>query len=91
MPDAITHSVITNSLGAYCDETAEVLLRTSRNPTLSIGHDFSVAFTDGEGRLVTGGAGVPCHLASIDMCVERMLDAVDDIGRGDVLLTNDPY
>ncbi|MFB6194643.1 MAG: hydantoinase B/oxoprolinase family protein [Haloplanus sp.] len=89
--DAITGSVITNSLSAYCEETAEALLHTSRNPTLSVGHDFSIGFTDADADLVTGGAGVPCHLASIDMCVERMLEAVGGVNPGDVLLTNDPY
>lgn len=89
--DSITYSIVTNSLRETCSEVAETLLRTARSHAINIAHDFSVAVMDSSAKLVIGDEGIAVHLGSVDMTVQAMVDAMDSIKPGDVLITNDPY
>lgn len=89
--DPVTHSVITNALDEIAAEMDEIVVRTARNLPIVLAHDFSVGLTDGEGRLIGGTQGIPVHLGSIDMTVQKVIELVPEIRPGDVVLTNDPY
>ncbi len=91
--DPITFEVIRNGLVAATDEMVLTLRRSAYSTNIKTRSDFSCAFFDAELRAVAQGFTQPVHLGSM---VEQVPRAVRDygpenLGPGDVIITNDPY
>ncbi|HUY71694.1 MAG TPA: hydantoinase B/oxoprolinase family protein [Gaiellaceae bacterium] len=91
--DPISFEVIRNALVAATDEMVLALRRSAYSTNIKTRSDFSCAFFDSELRSVAQGFAQPVHLGSM---VEQVPRAVLDYGRenlgaGDVIVTNDPY
>jgi N-methylhydantoinase B len=91
--DPITFEVIRNALVAATDEMVLALKRSAYSTNIKTRSDFSAAFFDADLRAVAQGFAQPVHLGSM---VEQVPKAVltygaDQLGPGDMLLTNDPF
>jgi N-methylhydantoinase B len=85
--------VIRNALVAATDEMVLALRRSAYSTNIKTRSDFSCAFFDAELRAVAQGFTQPVHLGSM---VEQIPRAIrdygpDNIGPGDVVITNDPF
>jgi N-methylhydantoinase B len=92
--DPFTIEIVKKSLGAIGDEMFHAQRRTSMSPIIYESLDFGVGLTDGAGRLVTQGNGIPGFIGTLDSAVRAVLDkfpARSEIRPGDVFVTNDPY
>lgn len=92
--DPFTIEIVKKSLGAIGDEMFHAQRRTSMSPIIYESLDFGVGLTDGRGRLVTQGNGIPGFIGTLDSAVQAVLDKFTghaDIRPGDVFVTNDPY
>jgi N-methylhydantoinase B len=91
--DPITFEVIRNALVAATDEMVLALKRSAYSTNIKTRSDFSCAFFDASLRCIAQGFAQPVHLGSM---VEQVPKAVlaygpDDLGPGDVIVTNDPH
>jgi N-methylhydantoinase B len=91
--DAVTFEVIRSALVAVTDAMVLALRRSAYSTNIKTRSDFSTAFFDAELRLIAQGFAQPVHLGSM---VEQVPKAIrvygaEQLGRGDMLLTNDPY
>src|SRR5690606_2710734 len=70
-----------------------VMKRTSGNPVLTDGNDFSVQLFSSDGDIIESPPLTPYHTGTASMCLRHLLRTVpeDDIREGDMFLTNDPY
>jgi N-methylhydantoinase B len=75
---------------ACAEEMGVTLMRTAHSPNIKERLDHSCAVFDGGGRLVAQAAHIPVHLGSMPRAVEAVLERCV-LGRGDVVLLNDPY
>ena len=91
--DPITFEVIRNALVAATDEMVLALRRSAYSTNIKTRSDFSSAFFDAELRSVAQGFAQPVHLGSMVEQVPKAINAygADNLGPGDMLLTNDPY
>jgi len=91
--DPITEEVVRASLRQITTEMVTVMKRTSGNPVLIDGNDFSVQLFSGSGELIESPPLSPYHIGTSSLCVRHLLSifADDDIREGDVFITNDPY
>jgi N-methylhydantoinase B len=91
--DPITFEVIRNALVAATDEMVLALKRSAYSTNIKTRSDFSSAFFDADLRCVAQGFTQPVHLGSMVEQVSKSVRAygVDQLGPGDMLLTNDPY
>ena len=84
--------VIRNALEGIADTMAISLYQTARSAVVRLGWDFSTAVLTAEGDLVGQGTCHPIHLGGMAPALAGCLAWFgDDIGRGDLLITNDPY
>jgi len=91
--DPVTFEVVRNALVAATDEMVLTLRRAAYSTNVKTRADFSCAVFDAQLRVVAQGFNQPVHLGSM---VEQTPRAVreygaDQLGPGDVLVTNDPY
>ncbi len=91
--DPISFEVIRNALVAATDEMVLTLKRAAYSTNIKTRSDFSCAFFDAERRCVAQGFTQPVHLGSMVEQVPRALRdyGSDELGPGDVIVTNDPY
>jgi N-methylhydantoinase B len=91
--DPVTFEVIRNALVAATDEMVLALRRSAYSTNIKTRSDFSSAFFDAELRCVAQGFAQPVHLGSMVEQVPKAIHAygADNLGPGDMLLTNDPY
>lgn len=89
--DAITLEVMRNALQSIAEEMGAVLKNTSFSPNIKERMDASCALFDSEGELVAQAEHVPVHLGSMLKAVRQVLDCIDSVEDGDVILVNDPY
>jgi len=91
--DPFTISVIQSSLIAAADEMFAVLKKTAMSPIIHEVLDVGTGITDGEGALVSSGAGIPTFVSILDKAVRRILrlNPPETINPGDIFVTNDPY
>jgi len=68
----------------------EALRQSAVSPNVKERRDYSCALLDPQGRLVAHAAHIPVHLGSAHLTVPAVLAEVD-IGRGDVIVLNDPH
>ena len=84
--------VIRNALEGIADTMAISLHQTARSAVVRLGWDFSTAVLTVEGELVGQGTCHPIHLGGMAPALAGCLSWFeDDIGPGDLLITNDPY
>ncbi|MCY6379869.1 hydantoinase B/oxoprolinase family protein [Hoeflea prorocentri] len=91
--DPFTTAVIQASLVAAADEMFAVLRKTAMSPIIYEVLDVGTGITDGEGNLVSSGAGIPTFVGVLDKAVRRILElhGMEAIRPGDLFITNDPY
>lgn len=90
--DPITFEVLRHRLWQINDEQGRTVINVSGSPVASEANDFGVALTDAEGNLVTLGQYLIHHTAAISEVVRNAIESLgDDVGEGDVYLTNDPW
>lgn len=89
--DPFTLTVIQASLGAAAEEMFAVLAKTAMSPIIYEVLDVGTGVTDGDGNLVSSGAGIPTFVGVLDKAVRRVIEIHgDNIHEGDVFVTNDP-
>ncbi|AUM74625.1 hydantoinase B/oxoprolinase family protein [Paracoccus jeotgali] len=93
MTDPFTLSVIQAALSAAADEMFAVLKKTAMSPIIYEVLDVGTGITDGSGRLISSGAGIPTFVGVLDKAVKRIIDihGREGIEPGDIYVTNDPY
>lgn len=91
MHDPFTISVIQAALDNAAEEMFAVLRKTAMSPIIYEVLDVGTGVTDATGNLVSSGAGIPTFVGVLDKAVQRIVGLHgDDIGEGDVFVTNDP-
>lgn len=90
--DPITATVIQASLAAAADEMFAVLKKAAMSPIIYEVLDVGTGITDGDGELVSSGAGIPTFVGVLDKAVRRIIElhGRDNIAEGDIFITNDP-
>lgn len=93
--DAVQLRLYSQLLDAVCEEMGSVLQRSAYSPNIKERRDFSTALFDSQGRLAAQGQNIPVHLGSMFSSVEAVLAQAaarqEPLGRGDVVLLNNPY
>ena len=90
--DPITFSIIRHRLFRVIDEAVITLKHVSGSAITNEGHDLMVSLYRADGSLLMGGVGFLHHLTSAaEACKAVIRRFEDDIGEGDVFLTNCPY
>ncbi len=91
--DAITLSVLWNSLLSIADEMGTALRRTAFSEAVREGDDFSTGIFDGRGRLIAQGNFTPGHLGAMPYVIENVLKfhAPETLKPGDSILLNDSF
>ncbi|MGE3917655.1 MAG: hydantoinase B/oxoprolinase family protein [Hyphomicrobiaceae bacterium] len=91
--DAITLSILWNSLLSIADEMGTALRRTAFSEAVREGDDFSTGIFDGRGRLIAQGNFTPGHLGAMPYVVQHVLDyhKPETLEPGDSILLNDSF
>jgi N-methylhydantoinase B len=76
---------------ALAEEMGGALRRAAHSPNIKERRDYSCALFDPAGRVVAMGDHMPVHLGALPMSVRAVLDAVGELGPGDVAAVNDPF
>ena len=91
--DPIRFEVIRNALAQATEEMAAALRRSAYSTNVKTRQDFSCAYFDPEMRVIAQAFTQPVHLGSFVEHVPRAIrrHGVDNLGPGDMILSNDPY
>lgn len=90
--DPITFEVIRNGLDSLVDEMALTVMRTAYSGVVKDALDYSTAFCDGQGRVISQGLTILLHLGSFPDAVASVLTKyAGRIEPGDMFIMNDPY
>lgn len=90
--DPIAREVFRNALDAISDEMALTIYRTAYSGVLKDVMDYSTAFCDARGRIVSQGLTLPSHLGSMPEALAATIRRYGDtIAPGDVYCLNDPF
>ena len=91
--DPITLEIIQNSLQATADEMFAAMKKTAMSSIIYEVLDMGTGIMDAQGELASSGAGIPAFVGVLDKGVKVLLAKFkpEDIRRGDVFATNDPY
>ena len=91
--DAVTLSILWNSLLSIADEMGTALRRTAFSEAVREGDDFSTGIFDGRGRLIAQGNFTPGHLGAMPYVIENVLKyhTPDSLRPGDSILLNDSF
>jgi N-methylhydantoinase B len=90
MVDPLSLQVFANLFASVAEEMGVALQRSSHSPNIKMRRDFSCAVFDAEGRLLAQAAHIPVHLGAMPMAMRAVQERFD-LGRGDVVIMNDPY
>lgn len=91
MIDTFTIAVIQAGLESAADEMFAVLQKTAMSPIIYEVLDVGTGVTDGDGNLVSSGAGIPSFIGVLDKAVKFIISRHgEDIAEGDMFITNDP-
>jgi N-methylhydantoinase B len=92
--DPVTLGILWTRLVGVANEQAAALMRTSFTPIVRESGDLSAALFDARGRMLAQAVtGTPGHINSLATSMVHFLAAFppEDLGPGDVLITNDPW
>ena len=91
--DPVTFEILRSRLSAINDEAAMTMRLVSGSPVANEAYDMNVGLMDAEGDCFAIGMYITIHALALSSTVKdirRRFDA-DDIGPGDVFMSNDPY
>src|SRR6202521_2954256 len=88
--DPIELEVFKNLYHSIAEEMGAVLRRTAFSPNIKERRDYSCAVFDTDGEVIAMGDHMPVHLRSMPMSVRAAIAACL-LGRGDVVMLNDPF
>ena len=88
--DPIALAIFQSSMHSIAEEMGAALRRTSISPNIIERRDYSCAVFDAQRRVIAMGDHMPVHLGSMPMSVKAAVEALT-LGRGDVVILNDPY
>src|SRR5690625_4910332 len=84
-------SVLSKRFEIITNQMTNTILRTARSGVVNTARDFSCTITDSDAQLITTAEGIPVHIGSSGLVVEKMNESFDDIQPGDCYLNNSPY
>src|SRR5271157_4836333 len=90
MRDPIELEVFKNLYHSNAEEMGAALRRTAFSPNIKERRDYSCAVFDSHGEVIAMGDHMPVHLGSMPMSVRAAIAACE-MGRGDVVMLNDPF
>lgn len=91
MGDPFTSAVIQAGLENAAEEMFAALRKTAMSPIIYEVLDVGTGVTDGDGRLVSSGAGIPTFVGVLDKAVQVLVQRfAGQLAEGDVFVTNDP-
>ena len=92
-PDAITLTVVWNTLMSIAEELGVTLRNTAFSEGVREGDDFSTAIFDRQARLIAQGNFSPGHLGSMPECIKHVIEYFppDQLRPGDSVLLNDSF
>jgi N-methylhydantoinase B len=88
--DPIELEVFKNLFHSIAEEMGASLRRTAFSPNIKERRDYSCAVFDAAGEVIAMGDHMPVHLGSMPMSVRAAIDDLE-LGRGDVVMLNDPF
>jgi N-methylhydantoinase B len=89
--DAVTYQVIQSRLSGIVQEMQDSIFRTGYSTIIRESQDASCMILDASGDVVGEHVILPLHVTCLPAVVRNVLAAFDDIGAGDVFITNHPY
>ncbi|WP_196073381.1 hydantoinase B/oxoprolinase family protein [Nakamurella alba] len=90
--DPITLEVTRHALESIAEDMVFTVLRISQSTVVKLSMDFSTAVCGPDGTLLVQGLSSALHLGAMPDMMRAVLGRFgDDIGVGDVFVTNDPY
>ena len=89
--EGVELEVFRHLFGAVSEEMGAALRRASFSPNIKERRDYSCAFFSPEVVPVSMGDHMPVHLGAMPMSVVAAIDALGELGEGDVALVNDPF
>lgn len=89
--DPILLEVFNNHFQGIATEMGETLRQTAASVNVKERLDFSCALFTSSGDLVVNAPHIPVHLGAMSETVRSVLEEYPELGRGDVVVTNDPY
>jgi N-methylhydantoinase B len=88
--DPVRLEIFKSLFHAIAEEMGATLKRTAFSPNIKERRDYSCAVFDGNGDMLAQGDHMPVHLGSMPLSVQAAIRN-RDIGKGDVIILNDPY
>ena len=82
--------VFRNIFASVAEEMGTVLRRTAFSVNIKERRDYSCAVYDAKGETIAMGDHMPVHMGAMPLSVRAALEA-RRIGRGDVVIVNDPF
>ncbi|MBW1806997.1 MAG: hydantoinase B/oxoprolinase family protein [Deltaproteobacteria bacterium] len=92
--DPITLEILWRRLISIVDEADSTVARTAFSSLLRDAHDYTCMFTDKKGReLAQGSFATPGQSGAMSLGIKNLVHKLpaDDLGPGDVFITNDPW
>lgn len=91
--DLVDLEILRGSLVTLTEEMGIAMGRTAHSPIFNEGRDYSCAVFDADAEMIAQAAFDPLHLGAMPFAVDWAFSelALDSLGPGDVILSNDPY
>ncbi len=90
--DPTTLATVWHHMQTTCREMRHLLERTCQNYLMGQLRDVSVGLWAADGSMVAAPLGMPNQFLGTGLAIRAVLERFgDDLGPGDVILTNDPY
>ncbi len=89
--DSVTMQIIRYACEAVANDMGQNLIRMGRTTIVKEIADINCAVLDGAGGIIAQANLCPLMLFSLPATAENMLEYVDSLDEGDVIICNDPY
>ena len=91
--DAFTAEVVRSAVVAVAGEMKTNLMRTAYHTIIYEAEDFTVGLFDADGNTISIGLGLPMFIRGLSDAIKAKIEfwGKENIGPGDILLTNDSY
>jgi len=91
--DAFTAEVMRSAVVAVAGEMKTNLMRTAYHTIIYEAEDFTVGLFDADGNTISIGLGLPMFIRGLSDAIKAKIEfwGKENIGPGDILLTNDSY
>ncbi len=89
--DAVTMQVIRYALEAIADDMGYNLMRMGRTTIVKEIMDINCAVLDASGGILAQAHLCPLMLFSLPETAAHLVQRVEDLEEGDVIISNDPY